>query len=789
MPYVKLYDDEPPIILQSAAHENTHEYKTWEVPINSPIGKTNLVLGAAMGSDQPHHKDIPLGLFTIYVLFNPYHKDDDVYMEEKSDREEYIEREAGFLFNVPDWYNIHPSVFSYSNFSGVCLETVMKEIMDPNNTNKNYGIYGSIDKKSPVSVSRFLSWLGSQFIEGNWEAQMGADMGLWKKYYFIHRKKKYGAGGINLKTLKKDTKINYSVFVDPDNYPVTLTPKEVETILEGRVSPNGYYGHLLIDEKGNPHYTLNNTKPSEGLGPGEAWANNNGGNWTRSGQTLRAPSDWNDVENIIEEYNKTGQAQFAQCWVFGAVLNMSLRTVGIPSREITNYDSAHPECGNSPWDNTCNENKNVNFGTIIRKKKIKKNGKDKTVDVDGWTFIWNYHCWNDAWMKRPDLKKEGQYDGWQAVDATVQNASDGLYRLGPAPLKAVKDLTDKVDDKMAAPWYLEWDKEEGTGPKYGKIDYDVGMIQSEVNYREWYMNGDENDINKWKPQYDPPLIGVKGVNGKFAFITGWIGGVPLTTKKGVKLLPTLRGKDTYTILYDYKPESYGGTIDLLKEIENYKYRLSDLSPIKKQDVLLKIESKGVADNVIIDVNLLSDSSGKVKLEITHMVVTYTNSIISSSIIENNTKFVKGKNYMNYTYNLGQLDVSMSNYHKFKVLTIFPDGKFSTSERTIYINSPLFIVDAPHSISENEIIPVNFIYTNPYSNKKLTNVIITVSAKFFGYKEVIKYDSIDSLEKINISRKININVPSHHQIDNALIMANLKCDEIEEPSKGFMNVEL
>lgn len=40
-------------------------------------------------------------------------------------------------------------------------------------------------------------------------------------------------------------------------------------------------------------------------------------------------------------------------------------------------------------------------------------------------------------MKRPDLPN-GDYDGWQAIDATPQEKSEGQYRVGPASLKAVR---------------------------------------------------------------------------------------------------------------------------------------------------------------------------------------------------------------------------------------------------------------------------------------------------------------------------------------------------------------
>ena len=41
-------------------------------------------------------------------------------------------------------------------------------------------------------------------------------------------------------------------------------------------------------------------------------------------------------------------------------------------------------------------------------------------------------------MKRSDLSKDGEFDGWQAIDATPQQISDGLFCAGPASVKAVK---------------------------------------------------------------------------------------------------------------------------------------------------------------------------------------------------------------------------------------------------------------------------------------------------------------------------------------------------------------
>ena len=35
--------------------------------------------------------------------------------------------------------------------------------------------------------------------------------------------------------------------------------------------------------------------------------------------------------------------------------------------------------------------------------------------------------WNDVWMTRPDLPQG--YGGWQAIDATPQQASEGTFPL------------------------------------------------------------------------------------------------------------------------------------------------------------------------------------------------------------------------------------------------------------------------------------------------------------------------------------------------------------------------
>ena len=64
---------------------------------------------------------------------------------------------------------------------------------------------------------------------------------------------------------------------------------------------------------------------------------------------------------------------------------------------------------------------------------------DKFFDLNGDTLgtgsynnrqdsVWNFHVWNEVWMKRPDLN-DGVYGGWQVIDATPQEPSDCMYQL------------------------------------------------------------------------------------------------------------------------------------------------------------------------------------------------------------------------------------------------------------------------------------------------------------------------------------------------------------------------
>ncbi|XP_077876627.1 coagulation factor XIII A chain isoform X2 [Ictidomys tridecemlineatus] len=130
------------------------------------------------------------------------------------------------------------------------------------------------------------------------------------------------------------------------------------------------------------------------------------------------PSAWTGSVDILLEYRSSeSPVRYGQCWVFAGVFNTFLRCLGIPARVITNYFSAHDNDANLQMDIFLEEDGSVS-------NKLTKDS------------VWNYHCWNEAWMTRPDLPVG--FGGWQAVDSTPQENSDGMYRCGPASVQAVK---------------------------------------------------------------------------------------------------------------------------------------------------------------------------------------------------------------------------------------------------------------------------------------------------------------------------------------------------------------
>ncbi|XP_066288389.1 protein-glutamine gamma-glutamyltransferase K-like [Branchiostoma lanceolatum] len=129
------------------------------------------------------------------------------------------------------------------------------------------------------------------------------------------------------------------------------------------------------------------------------------------------PVSWNgSVEILLQWFQERQPVKYGECLSFSGVMTTVLRCLGIPARSITNFESA------------VDTDASMTFDRYV---------DDQGVPLPSEDFMWMFHLWNEAWMTRPDLS-EG-YGGWQAVDATPQQARNGVYQCGPCPVSAVKN--------------------------------------------------------------------------------------------------------------------------------------------------------------------------------------------------------------------------------------------------------------------------------------------------------------------------------------------------------------
>lgn len=285
------------------------------------------------------------------------------------------------------------------------------------------------------------------------------------------------------------------------------------------------------------------------------------GRWTEAyPKNCTPPTAWTGSTTILEKFwKKKFYVKYGQCWVFSGLVTTLLRALGLPTRSVTNFESAHDSDGSMTIDFHFDEE-----GNPIN-------------DLDD--SIWNFHVWNESWFKRPDLP-DG-HDGWQAHDATPQETSEGVFRCGPASVNAVKN-----------------------GEVY--LPYDTGFVFAEVNGDRVYWDVEDDDGSMKAAYVDTNSIGkhistkAPGVNARLDLTNAYkYREGSAEERKAVKFAHKFSTRKEYDI---YKAET-----------EDVEFSLEVLDDV----------AMGDSFDVSVVVHNKSDDQRTVKVNVTSVMAFYT----------------------------------------------------------------------------------------------------------------------------------------------------------------------
>ncbi|XP_067096222.1 protein-glutamine gamma-glutamyltransferase 5-like isoform X1 [Osmerus mordax] len=143
------------------------------------------------------------------------------------------------------------------------------------------------------------------------------------------------------------------------------------------------------------------------------------GKWSGSMKDGTSPLEWTGSADILKTWAQSSFSSvcYGQCWVFASVMCTVMRVLGIPSRVVSIFNSAHDTNSN-----------------LVIEEYYTHTGTKLNLSKDS---IWNFHVWVECWMRRSDLTPE--FDGWQVLDPTPQEKSGDVFCCGPCPVRAIRN--------------------------------------------------------------------------------------------------------------------------------------------------------------------------------------------------------------------------------------------------------------------------------------------------------------------------------------------------------------
>ncbi|KAL7990176.1 hypothetical protein Chor_010530 [Crotalus horridus] len=335
-------------------------------PANAAIGRYRLGIKTGSGVSV---------LGTFVVLFNPWLTEDEVFMPDNAQRQEYVLSEFGVLF-AGSANHISQFGWNFGQFQDEILDISLL-LMDRSLSYRKDPTADLRRRNDPKYVGRVLSAMGPGYASSD-----------------------RSCGRLEVAGQSSE---------QPSRLP-RRAARSRSCARRQLGNRHSWWGRAASPRRLLLVFPQVNSNDDNGVLQGR-WDGNYAGG--------ESPTSWTGSVDILRRWKSSGfrPVRYGQCWVFAGVLNTILRCLGIPSRPITNFNSAHDT-----------------DMTLTIDVYYDLQGNPLNIASDS---VWNFHVWNEGWFARSDLG--ATYNGWQILDATPQERSSGIFQCGPTSLTAIKE--------------------------------------------------------------------------------------------------------------------------------------------------------------------------------------------------------------------------------------------------------------------------------------------------------------------------------------------------------------
>ncbi|XP_072259862.1 protein-glutamine gamma-glutamyltransferase 6-like [Pyxicephalus adspersus] len=432
------------------------------------------------------------------------------------------------------------------------------------------------------------------------------------------------------------------------------------------------------------------------------------GNWSGKYENGLSPTSWSGSVAILKKWASSGPVRYGQCWVFAGVLCTVMRCLGIPNRIVTNFNSAH------------DTDENLSIDTLFDENGRNPGGEDS---------VWNFHVWNEAWFTRDDIGS--YYNGWQVLDATPQEKSNEIYRLGPTSVKAIKE---------------------------GDVHllYDGPFVFSEVNADEiswiYRKEGDSFERIKTNTSSIGKCISTKAVgSGARIDIT--------SSYKNKEGTPEEREAFHNALLNLYGRQTVAKEVDTSNTHASTDVpRMSRVIPAFKQDIsgkFKKIDTPELGQDIDLILVLVNEASSNKTIAVTFnaKVTGYTRRVMKNFSMESVSISMASKEEKEITFKI-PYSKYINNLLDDEVVEVTALCKWDEAEKllvsqVITLKNPSLTIKASEDAVVNKPLSVEVTFNNPL-NESLTDCKLVAEGSGLIKDQIEKKISLKPKEKTTVT---------------------------------------